>query len=239
MKIFLYSIFSLSVFYFFLLWQFPYEALKRSIRDYLEGNLPLQVKIERVSPLFPLDFRIENLRMQSDSVTLQIPDLRIVPNWLGFLSGKTQWGLMAYPSPDRLKGDYESTHQQIRLRVSAKDFEIAATSPKEFSMKVALNGEARLQWTSEDLAKGQGELWFLLHKTQFEARPGYRAPPLITLLDRIRGEIQFQDGVYRLKRLEVSGKDLNQSFQGDWIIFQKGKAEIPDWGFLSPFWGKR
>ena len=239
MQIFLYALFTLSMFYFFLLWQFPYEALKRAVMNHLEGNLPLQVKIDRVKPLLPLDFLIENLRMQSDSVILRIPDLRIAPNWLGFLSGKTQWGLMADPSPDRLRGDYGISGQQVHLKLWAKDFEIVATSPKEFSLKVALSGEARLQWTTEDLPKGQGELWFSLHKTHMEMAPGFRAHPLIFLLDRIRGEIRFQDGVYRLKRLEVSGKDFNQSFQGDWIIFQKGKVEIPDWGFFFPPQGKR
>jgi len=52
--------------------------------------------------------------------------------------------------------------------------------------------------------------------------------------------VQLKGGTLRVKRLEVSGKEFNGSFQGDFPFPGKGKGEFPDLSlFLQPSGVKR
>lgn len=232
MQIIGYFLFSLALFYVFLLWQFPYEALRKAIILSFEESLPASLQIERAGPKLPLNLILENIRIQSGPLAIQLPDVSVQPDWLGFCFGKTRFDLVDRGNFDKFRGEYGLSNNRGNLKIQAKELEIQATSAKDFSLRVMLNGEARLQWMGENYEEGQGEIWFSLRRVTMEAASGYSLPPFLTLFDRIRAEVQVRDGSYHLRRLEVAGKDINRSFQGDFMISGKGKSGLPDLGAI-------
>jgi len=232
MQVIGYFLFALSLFYMFFLWQFPYEGLRRAIILSFEENLPVNLLIQEAKPSLPLNLILEKIRMETGPLSVTLPDVKVDPDWLGLLSGQTRFAFTDPGNSDQFRGTYGVANQQGDLRLQAKELEIHASSGKQFSLRVSLSGEARLQWVGEDYARGQGQIWFSLRKIGMEAAPGDPLWPFLNLIDRLRAEIEVREGIYHLKRLDVEGKNLNRSFQGDFIISRKEKGALPDLSML-------
>jgi type II secretion system protein N len=240
MQILGYSIFSLALFYFFFLWQFPYDQLKKAIIQRFEEAVPLTLSIARMEPSFPHKLRIENIHIDSGSLLFQIPDLSLHPNLLGFFWRKGGFTLQDSANSPRLRGEFRMEKNQRRVKIQLNHLEIKTSAQKEISFQMKLSGEAMFEWVGEDFAKGNGQAWVLLGRGEIRAAQDARLPLPLALFDTIRAEITLREGILRVKRLEACGKDLKRCFQGDFQFPGKGKADFPDLGiFLQPSGAKR
>ena len=129
---------------------------------------------------------------------------------------------------------------QRRVKIRLNNLEIKTSAPKETSFQMKLSGEATFEWVGEDFGKGNGQAWALLQRGEIGGAQDAQLPLPLALFDTIRAEIKLQDGILQVKRLEVSGKDLKGSFQGDFPFPGKGKGDFPDLGLLlQPSGAKR
>ncbi len=97
-----------------------------------------------------------------------------------------------------------------------------------------LSGEVVFQWTGDNMQEGKGKVWTLLKRGQIQDRQNPQVPLPLTLFDALRAEIQIQDGVLRVTKFEVSGKDQKGALQGDIQIPLKGEKKIFDfWAMLQ------
>jgi type II secretion system protein N len=227
-----YFLFTLSLFYFFLLWQFPYDSLRKAIIAGFEANTPLGLQIQHVGPAVPYDLFLEGIRLQRGLWSVVIPDMSVQPNFPGLLLRKIEVGLVDRGSPERLRLEYHQDPRQGGLRIQAKEWETRVSSGQEFTLKVSLSGEAQLQWEGDRVDRGKGKVWFLLRRRGMETASNSKIPPFLNLFDMLRGEIQLRNGEVHLRRLELSGKEMSRSFQGDFRIPLQGKEGLPDLGFL-------
>jgi len=238
MQILAYLLFSLSLFYFFFLVQFPYDQVKKTIIQGFEETLPLKLSIARVRPFFPSDLLIENIMIESGTLLFEVPDLSLHPNLPGFFWGKMNFDLRDLGNSQRLRGEFQSEKNQHRIEIRLHNLEMKASSQKEISLPLRLSGEATLHWAEDDFEKGNGQAWALLERGEIRGGQDSPLPLPLALFDKIRAEIQLKDGVLRLKRLEVSGKEMKGSFQGDFQLTERGG--FPDLKiFLQPSGAKR
>ena len=240
MQILGYFIFGLSLFYFFFLWQFPYDQLKKAIIQRFEETIPLKLSIIRMGPSFPYNLLMENIRIDSGSLLFQVPDVSLHPNLTGFFWGKRSFNLQDLATPPRLRGEFRMEKNRSGVKILLNNLEIKASAPKETSFQMKLSGEATFQWVGEDLQKGNGQAWALLQRGEIGEAQNAQLPLSLALFDTIRAEIKLQDGLLQVKRLEVSGKDLKGSFQGDFPFPGQGRGDFPDLGLLlQPSGAKR
>jgi type II secretion system protein N len=232
MQIIGYGVFVLCLFYGFLLWQFPYEELRKEIIRNCGENLPFNLTIQKIGPSFPLNLKIHNARVQSGSLFLEVPDLKIQPDLWGILWGRTEYRFGDARNSGWLAGEYRLINNENTLKISIKEIAVKASSPKEFSLTIVLSGEANLKWVGENLQEGNGQVWLLLKKSDLRLTEDHRPPEILSLFDSVRAEIQMKDGNVILKKLEASGRDLNRSFQGEFQLFNPRKGTLPDFGLL-------
>jgi len=238
MQIFGYLLFGFSLFYAFFLWQFPYDQVRRVIIQGFEETLPMKLSIGRVGPSFPSNIAVENISIDSGSVLLQVPDMSLHPNLLGFFWGKAGFNLEGPGKSPGLLGEFQSQKNQNRLKIRLNNMVIKASAGKETSLQMKLSGEASFDWRGEDFEKGTGLGWALLERGEIRGAQNSQLPAALALFDRIRAEVQLKEGMLRVKRLEVSGKDFNGSFQGDFPFPGKGKGDFPDLGLFLQSSGK-
>jgi type II secretion system protein N len=230
MQILGYLIFGLSLFYIFFLWQFPYDQLKKAIIQRFEETSPLKLSIVRMGPSYPYNLFIQNIHIDSGALLFQVPDLILHPNLLGLFWGERSLSLQDLANTPRLRGEYRMEKNQRRVKILLNNLEIKASAQKETSFQMKLSGEATFQWLGKDFERGNGQAWALLQRGEIRGAQNARLPLPLSLFDTIRAEIKLQEGILRVKRLEVSGKDLKGSFQGD-LPFP-GKGDFPDLGLL-------
>jgi len=233
MQILGYLLFSLLLFYFFFLWQFPYHQVKKAIIQGFEEAVPLGLSIGRIRPSFPSNLLIENVRIESGSLIFQVPDMSLHPTLPGFFWGKTRFKLADLGNPQRLGGEFQSEKDQHIIKIRLHNLEMKASSQKEISFPMKLSGEAMFQWVGDDFEKGDGQAWALLERGEIRGAQDSPLPLPLSLFDKIQAEIQLKEGVLRIKRLEVSGKEMKRSFQGDFQLSER--SGFPDLGiFLQP-----
>jgi type II secretion system protein N len=228
MQILGYLLFGFSVFYAFFLWQFPYDQIRKAIIQGFEETLPVKLSIGRVSPSFPSDIAVQHIAIDSGSLRFQIPDLSLKPQLLGFFWGKTGFDLQSSGKSPGLRGEFQTQKSQNRVKMQLNNLVIKASAAKEVSFQMKLSGEATFDWMGEDFDKGAGLGWALLERGEIRGAENSQLPLPLTLFNRIRAEVQLKEGTLRVKRLEVSGKDYNGSFQGDFPVPGKGKGNFPD-----------
>ncbi len=73
-----------------------------------------------------------------------------------------------------------------------------------------------------------GQLWALLERGEIQGNAASRIPLPLTLFDPARGEVQFKDGIARVKRLEASGKDTTFALPQPLQIPLKGGGLPPE-----------
>jgi len=230
-----YLLFGFSLFYVFFLWQFPYDQVRRVIIQGFEETFPMKLSIGRVGPSFPSNIAVENIAIDSGSVLFQLPDMNLHPNLLGFFWGKTGFNLEGPGKSPGLQGEFQSQKNQNRVKIRLNNMVIKASAPKETSFQMKLSGEASFDWRGEDFERGTGLGWALLERGEIRNPQNSQLPAALALFDRIRAEVQLKGGMLRVKRLEVSGKDFNGSFQGDFPFPGKEKGDFPDLSlFLQP-----
>jgi type II secretion system protein N len=233
MQILGYLLFGFSLFYVFFLWQFPYDQIKKTIIHGFEETFPMKLSIGTVGPSFPSRIHIENILIDSGSLLFQIPDVSLHPKLVDFLRGKTAFDLEALGKSQHLHGEFRSEEKQSRVNIRLNNLVIRTSAPKEISFPLKLSGEATFQWVGEDFEKANGQGWALLERGEIRGVQNPQLPPALTMFDRIRAEVQLKEGMFRVKRLEVFGKGLSGSFQGDFPFPGKGKGDFPDLGL---FW---
>jgi type II secretion system protein N len=235
MQILGYFLFGFSLFYVFLLWQFPFDQIKKTIIQGFEETLPMKLAIGRVAPSFPSNIIMESIFIDSGSLLFQVPDVRLHPKLLGFFGGKTGFDFEAPGKSQRLHGEFLSEKSQNRMKIRLDNLMIRTAGPKDFSCQMKLSGEAMFQWVGEEFERGNGQGWALLERGEIQGVQDSQLPLALALFDTLRAEVQLQEGTLRVKRLEVTGKDFNGSFQGDFPLHGKGKGDFPDLGlFLQP-----
>jgi type II secretion system protein N len=215
-------ILGLILFYLFFLWQFPYAQLRKEMVQAFEETIPLTLSIGRVGPSFPASLEIHNIRVSSDSLSVHVPDLIFHPGVLNFLLGKTEWAVEEAGSLSRLQGRFQQGKNRCRLNLRLNQVEVPASSPGGLSFSLKLSGEATLQWEGEDWDKGKGQAWALLERSEIHGAQPSQAPLPLILFDTLRAEVQLQDGIVRVGRLEASGKDRRFSLPKDFQFSLKG-----------------
>jgi type II secretion system protein N len=238
MQILGYVLFGFSLFYAFFLWQFPYDQVRRVIIQGFEETFPMKLSIGRVGPSFPSNIAAEDISVDSGSVRFQVPDMSLHPNLLGFFWGKTGFNLEGPGKSPGLHGEFQSQKNQNRVKILLNNMVIKASAGKETSFQMKLSGEVSFDWRGEDFEKGTGLGWALLERGDILGAQNPQLPAALALFNRIRAEVQLKEGMLRVKRLEVSGKDFNGSFQGDFPFPGKGKGDFPDLSLLLQSSGK-
>jgi len=238
MQILGYLLFGFSLFYVFFLWQFPYDQVRRVIIQGFEETFPMKLSIGRIGPSFPSNVSVENISIDSGSVLFQVPDMNMHPNLLGFFWGKAGFNLESAGKSAGLHGEFQSQKNQNRVKIRLNNMVIKASAGKETSFQMKLSGEASFDWRGDDFGKGTGLGWALLERGEIQGVQNPQLPAALSMFDRIRAEVQLKEGMLRVKRLEVSGKDFNGSFQGDFPFPGKGKGNFPDLGLFQQSSGK-
>jgi len=232
MQILGYLLFSFLLSYLFIFFQFPYERLKQTITQELEETLPMSVTIGRVKPSFPAHLILEKIRLQSGSLRFQVPDLMIQPNLVGLCLGKTDIKLTDSGNPARLHAEVHLGKNRSRAKIQINKLEIKTFTTGDFPFQINLSGEATVQGVGEDLAKGSGRAWVLLERGEIREIQTSQLPLMLALYDTLRAEIQFQEGIVHVKRLEVSGNGKKNSIEGDFQFSGKSISGFPDLGFI-------
>jgi len=221
-------------FYAFFLWQFPYDRLKNAWVQSFEEALPLSLSIGRLAPVLPWGLRLEDVRVGTDSLSFRLPDLVLRPDLPAFLAGKTGLGLQDAGSSARLAGNFRREKNKNGFSLRLNKEEVQAYAGKETSFRVRLSGEGAFEWEGEDWAKGKGQLWALLERGEFQGSPGAQIPLPLKLFDSVRGDLQFKEGMARVKRLEASGKENRFTLPQPIQIPLKGGAPPPELFLLFP-----
>jgi len=235
MQILGYVLFGLSLLYAFFLWEFPYDQIQKTIVQGFEDTFGMKLSIGKLGPSFPSNIAVENISIDSGSLLFRVPDMRFHPNLLGVFWGKTGFDLDTPGKPQGMHGEFQSQKNQNRVKIRLNNLVIKASAPKDTSFQMKLSGEATFDWKGEDFDKGAGVGWALLEREEIRGPQNPQLPMPLALFDRIRAEVQLKEGMLRVRRLEVSGKDFNGSFQGDFPFSGKGKGEFPDLSlFMQP-----
>ena len=206
-----YFLLGVILFYLFLSWQFPYDQMKKAIKQNFEESLPLTLIIGRVGPSFPFGLRVENIRVSSDSLSFGIPDLVFNLRLLSLLTGETHLNFGDAKNSSRLQGKFSREKLRNRFDLRLNQVEVNASSSQEFSFSLKVSGEAFFQWEEKYWEKGNGQGWALLERGEIKGAQISRAPLLLALFETLRAEIHLRDEVIRLRRLEASGKDTRFS----------------------------
>ena len=193
-------------FYAFFLWQFPYDGLKSAWIQRFEEGLPLRLGIGRLAPALPWGLRVEDIRVGTDSFVLLLPDLKVYPDLASLLARKTRLGVQEAGSAARLAGKFRRVGNQNDFDLRLNKAEVRALAGKESSFRVKLSGEGSFRWTGESWETGSGAVWALLERGEFQGNAG-EVPIPVKLFDSVRAEVQIQEGMARVKRLEASGKE--------------------------------
>ncbi len=219
------------LFYLFLLWQFPYEEVRRAIIQRAGDSSPVAVAIERVRPSFPAGLRIEKIKVSGSDLALQIPELILEPRVFSFLQGKADLSLEeARPSP-RVRGSFTQEGEGNRLTLRLNQADLQASSPKDFSFGMKLSGEMDFRWKGEKWEMGNGQVWALLERGEIRGTQAGQAPFPLSLFETIKFEAQVKDGAVRVKRLEAAGKNIRFTLPKEMQFSLAGGAP-PDWGSL-------
>ena len=240
MQILGYLLFGFSLLYVFFLWQFPYDQIRKTIIQGFEDTFAMKLSIGKLGPSFPSNIAVEKISIDSGSVLFQLPDMSLHPNLLGIFWGKAGFNLDTPGKSQGMHGEFQSQKNQNRVKIRLNNLVIKASAAKETSFQMKLSGEATFDWKGEDFDKGTGLGWALLERGEIRGAQNAQLPMPLAMFDRIRAEVQLKEGMLRVRRLEVSGKDFNGSFQGDFPFSGKGKGEFPDLSlFLQPSGAKR
>ena len=225
-----YTLFALSLFYLFFLWQFPYEGVKKAVIQNFAEMLPLNIFIERVGPSFPLQLHFEKINIHSGNLFFQIPDVTVQPNLVNYILGKPDLHVKDWPTFQRLQGEFVAEKNRNQIKIQLNNLEIKAFRPNEFSLPITLSGEASLQWVGENFGKLNGQAWVLLQRGEIQGVFNLQPPYPLNMFETIRAEIQIQEGILRVKRLVASGKDMKEIVLKDiqLPIYGLEKGEFPD-----------
>ena len=194
-------------FYAFFLWQFPYDRLKDAWVQSFEEALPLNLSIGRLGPALPWGLRLENVRVGRDTLSFRLPDLVLRPDLPAFLGRGAGVSLEDAGDPARLAGKFRREKNKNGLSLRLNKAEAQAYAGKETSFRVRLSGEGAFEWEGGDWEKGNGQLWALLERGEFQGSPGAPIPLPLKLFDSVRGDLEFKEGTAWVKRLEATGKE--------------------------------
>lgn len=231
-----YLIFFLFLFYIFLLCLFPYQALKKNMESNFEEITFLKLKIGKIGPSWPFHFYLRDISLNSESLVVQIPDLRLQINLFSPLWGKKYMEIRNLQNRGQqiIRGKYYWAGKEGSLQILLQNSEIKASYENKFFLSLNLNGEANLKWEGENFERLNGQAWTLLKRKELEAKKEIKPPWFFTMIDTIRAELQIQDNIFLAKRLVLSGKE------GKEIVFQNInlteliKGKIPNLNLLMP-----
>lgn len=216
----------------FFLGQFPFERLKEGWIQSFEESVPLSLSIGRIAPSFPLNLGVENIRVGRDDFSLQLPDLIVHPNLVEILLGNPSFEFRDGENSSRLTGKFQQGMNRNRLNLRLNKLEIQASIGKGPTLRIKASGEASFQWEGEDFDRGRGQLWSLLERGELQGIPVSQIPLPLTLFDNLRAEVQIQDGIARVKRLEASGKETRFSLPQPIQVPLKGGGLPPELALL-------
>jgi type II secretion system protein N len=200
--------------------------LKEGLIQNFEESVPLSLSIGRIAPSFPLNLGVEKIRVGRDEFSLQLPDLILHPNLAEIIMGNASFEFSDGENSSRLTGKFQRRMNRNRLNLRLNKLEIQASIGKGQSLRIKASGEASFQWEGQDLDRAKGQLWSLLERGEFQGIAASKFPLPLTLFDTLRAEVQIQDGIARVKRLEASGKETRFSLPQPIQVPLKG-GELP------------
>lgn len=208
----------------FFLWQFPYDRLKNNLIQIFEESLPLSLSIARIAPSLPMNMRFENIRVGWEGFALHLPDLIVHPRLVETLLGTPAFEFHDGKNSPRMEGTFQREKRGNKLNLRLNKMEIRTAFGNGETLRIQASGEASFQWEGEDLERGRGQLWGLLEREALQARAVSQIPLPLTLFDTLRIEVQIQEGVARVRRLEASGKQARFSLPRPIQVPLKGGA---------------
>jgi hypothetical protein len=147
---------------------------------------------------------------------------------LEILLGNPSFEFSDRGNSSRLTGKFQQGKNQNRLNLRLNKLEIQASIGKGQPLPIKASGEASFQWEGEDLNRGRGQLWSLLERGELQGGAASQIPLPLILFDTLRAEVQVQDGMARVKRLEASGKDTRFSLPQPIQVPLKGGGLPPE-----------
>jgi type II secretion system protein N len=209
-----YVLFALLLLYLLVWWNFPCDQVRTAAVQSLEEVLPARVTVGKVSLGFPFYFRVDQVRLESGPLSLQLPDLDLVPQLLPFLRGQTAFKIADRQKLRRFWGEYQLKNDAGEMKIRLANLELKTQYEKDFSFVTKASGEAALQWFGEEFSKRNGQAWVLLERGQIQGGEGRQSPFPLTFIEKVRAEFRIERGVLSVSRLEVNGKDMTGSFPG-------------------------
>ncbi len=211
-------------FYAFFLWQFPYDRLKNTLIQNFEESLPLSLSIARIAPSLPMSMRFENIRVGREDFALQLPDLIVHPRLVETFLGTPAFEFSDGKKSPWVEGTFQRKKIGNKLDLRLNKMEIRTAFGNGEPLRIQASGEASFQWEGEELERGRGQLWGLLEREELPARAASQVPLPLTLFDTLRVEVQIQEGVARVRRLEASGKQTRFSLPQPIQVPLQGRA---------------
>lgn len=225
-------------FYIFFLWQFPYDRLKKKLIQSFEESIPISLSIGRIAPSLLLDVGVKNIRVGRNGFSLQLPDLIVHPNLVDILMGNPSFEFSDGENSSRLTGKFQQGLNRNRLNLRLNKLEIQAFIGKGQSLRIKTSGEASFQWEGKDPDRVRGQLWSLLERGELQGSAAAQIPLPLTLFDTLRVEVQVQDGIARVKRLEASGEKTRFSLPQPIQVPLKGRGLPPNLALFLQLPGK-
>jgi len=222
MKIIGYIIIFFFLCYVFLLWQFPSRHLGTFFTDILPPSFPAKLVVGQIKPKVPFALLIEKNHLQSDFVTIQIPDIRLSPNLLSLLSGKRDFRIENSGSIPALQAQYRQEKNLVKIEVWLKKLGVKALFPDGSSVTAEVSGEGLFQWNGKDHSNGDGQGWLLIRRRELNQRQFASLPFPLTLFEKMEAEFQLKHDVLLVKRIELTGKNQQNFSQHNLQVPLKG-----------------
>ena len=230
MKIIGYLIIFFFLCYFFFLWQFPFDRLKSSIIDTFPSSSPVKLMVGEIKPRVPFTLLIEKNHIQSDFVTIQIPDIHLALNLFNFLVGRVGFSIENSGSISTLQAKYQQERNLAKIEVWLKKLGIKALFPDGSSVTAEVSGEGVLQWNGKDYLNGDGQGWLLIHRGELIRRQISSLPFPLAIFDKMEAEFQLKQGVLFVRRIEMTGATQQKIAQQNLQIPLKGGGQILNLG---------
>jgi type II secretion system protein N len=225
MKIIGYLLTFLLLCYVFLLWQFPSRHLKGFLTDTLPPSFPAKLMVGEIKPRVPFTLLIEKNHIQSDFVTIQIPDLRLDLNLLSLLFGKKDFCIENSGSIPTLQAKYRQERNLAKIEVWLKKLGVKALFPNGSSVTAEVSGEGIFQWNGKDYSNGNGQGWLLIHRGELNQKQLSSLPFPLALFEKMEAEFQLKQDVLFVKRLEMTGANQQKFSQRNLQIPLKGGGQ--------------
>lgn len=230
-----YSLFFLLCLFFFLVQGFPVEMIVGRLEQAARTTLQAQLKIDRLSTLFPNGLQAEDVRLSlpgrgHDQVyNLRLDRLVLRTSLLGLLLGRHSFSFQADWLNGKVRGDLAQGGGQWKVKGEMSELDLGRIPFWAELLGVQLAGKlsasAELRISPPDLKQLEGSLLF--HLQQGKLVKGKLYGVELPEVDLGKAEVQFdiQKSKADLKVASVKSEDLDASLEG-YLLLQPRAVDI-------------